>query len=126
MTRDIYDATPLQVSVNMPETVPLRPTRQDKLFLALVLAIVLFLSLSAFFLDTSVSLLLAMGGCLVVLESWHTALLFLERHEPDANQARLLIHVGALMPWLMILGLSALFMLGLFWLSDYLYYTQST
>jgi hypothetical protein len=29
------------------------------------------------------------------------------------------------MPWLMILGLSALFMLGLFWLSDYLYYTQS-
>jgi len=126
MTRDIYDATPLQVSVNMPETVPLRPTRQDKLFLALVLAIVLFLSLSAFFVDTSVSLFIAFGGCLVVLESWHTALLFLERNEPDANQPRLLIHIGALMPWLLILGSSALVMLGLFWLSDYLYYTQST
>lgn len=122
MTRDIYDSTPLQISVNMPETAPLRPTRHDTVFLSVVLSLVLFLSLWAFFLDTSVSILIALGGCLVVLESWHTALLFLERREAESGRPRLLIHIGALLPWVMILGSAALVMLGLFWLSDYLYY----
>lgn len=120
--RDIYDATPVPVSVNLPEKQPLHLTRFDKIILAIALSVVLCLSLSAWLLDGTVSFFIAIGGGLVVLESWHTALMFLQRHEYEDRQTRLLIHLAALVPWLLVLGSAALAMLGLFWLSDYLFY----
>lgn len=120
--RDIYDAKPVPVSVNLPEKQPLHLTWSDKLFLAISLSVVLLLSTAAWFLDGTVSFFVALGGGLVVLESWHTSLMFLQRHEYEDHQTRHFIHLAALIPWLLVLGSAALAMLGLFWLSDYLFY----
>jgi hypothetical protein len=120
--RDIYDATPVPVSVNLPESQPLHLTRFDKMFLCIELGLILLLSFLSWLVDGTVGFFIGLGGGLVVLESWHTSLMFLQRHEYEDRQTRLLIHLAALVPWLMVLGSAALAMLGLFWLSDYLFY----
>lgn len=116
--RDIYDAKPAPVSTNLPESEPLHLTGADITFLTFSCFVVLALSLAAWTLDGTVSLFVAVGGGLVVFESWHTALLFLQRHEQTDRRARVAIHLAALLPWLVILGSAALAMLGLFWISD--------
>ena len=119
LMRDIYDSTPAPVSFNLPESEPLHLTGMDITFLTVGCVLVLTLSLAAWFLDGTVSLFVAVGGGLVVLESWHTALLFLQRHEQIDRRSRLVIHMASLVPWLLILGSAALAMLGLFWISDH-------
>ena len=78
--RDIYDSSPAPVSVNLPATEPLHLTGIDFAFLAVSSLTVLVLSLGGWLLDGTVSLFIALGGGLVVFESWHTALMFLQRH----------------------------------------------
>ena len=63
-------------------------------------------------------MLTALGGSLVVLESWFTALGFLHRFKPLGLRARWTIFIAALVPWLIGLGIAATLMLVLFWLSD--------
>ena len=116
--RDIYDATPAPVSLNLPESEPLHLTGTDITFLTFSCVVVLALCLAAWTVDGTVSLFVAVGGGLVVFESWHTALLFLQRHQQSDRRARVAIHLAALLPWLVILGSAALAMLGLFWISD--------
>ena len=66
------------------------------------------------------ALLTAVGGSLVILESWFTALGFLHRCRPLGLRARWTIFLAALVPWLIGLGIAATLMLGLFWFSDML------
>ena len=119
--RDIYDSTPAPVAVNLPAGEPLHLTTVDFAFLAVSSITVLVLSLGGWLLDGTVSLFIALGGALVVFESWHTALTFLQRHKKEDRQTRILIRRAALIPWLVVLGSAALAMMGLFWLSDHWY-----
>ena len=66
------------------------------------------------------ALLTAVGGSLVIFESWFTALGFLHRCRPLGLRARWTIFLAALVPWLIGLGIAAALMLGLFWFSDVL------
>jgi hypothetical protein len=116
--RDIYDSTPTTVSVNLPASEPLHLTGTDFAFLLVSSLTVLILSLGGWLLDGTVSLFIALGGSLVVFESWHTALMFLHRHHQEDRQSRIFIHLAALIPWVVVLGSAALAMLGLFWISD--------
>jgi hypothetical protein len=117
--RDIYDSSPAPVSVNLPASEPLHLTGIDFAFLAVSSLTVLVLSLGGWLLDGTVSLFIALGGSLVVFESWHTALMFLQRHQQEDRQSRIFIHMAALIPWVVVLGSAALAMMGLFWISDH-------
>jgi hypothetical protein len=114
---DIYDPPPAPVPWN-PKTQPLVFTAGDLVCLvtlcsALCVAAVLFWSS-----EPAMALLTAVGGSLVILESWFTALGFLHRCKPLGLRARWTIFLAALVPWLIGLGIAAALMLSLFWISD--------
>lgn len=117
--RDIYDSSPAPLAVNLPVNEPLHLTGVDFAFLIVLSATVLVLSLGGWLLDGTVSLFIALGGALVIFESWHTALMFLQRHQVEDRQTRVFIHLVALVPWIVVLGSAALAMMGLFWISDH-------
>jgi hypothetical protein len=75
-------------------------------------------SLVAWPTEPTVALMTALGGSLVILESWFTALGFLHRFKPLGTRARWTIFLAALIPWLIGLGIAAALMLSLFWVSD--------
>ena len=66
------------------------------------------------------ALLTGLGGLLVILESWFTALGYLHRRHELSVRARWTVFFAALVPWLVGLGIAAALMRGLFLVSDLL------
>jgi hypothetical protein len=116
---DIYDPPPAPIPWAPPEPEPLVWTAGDLTVLASFSVLVLAASALAWRIDPTLALLTLMGGAMVIVESWFTALGFLHRRPLDGLAARWKIFLAALVPWLLGLGLAAALMLGLFRLSDW-------
>ncbi len=118
---DIYDPPPAPIPWAPPEVEPLVWTAGDLTALASLGGLVLVASALAWHIEPALALLTLMGGAMVILESWFTALGFLHRHRRpvDGLGARWKIFLAALIPWLLGLGFAAALMLGLFRLSDW-------
>ena len=115
---DIYDPPPAPVPWNPPKPEPLVYTTGDLVCLVLLFALLLAISVLCWGGEATMSLFTAVGGTLVILESWFTALGFLHRRRALGLRARWTVFLAALMPWLVGLGIAATLMLGLFWVSD--------
>lgn len=115
---DIYDPPPSGTSWLPPRHEPLTFTRGDLACLVALGVVVLIGSAVAFAFEALLGALVLVGGSLVVLESWYTALGFLNRRPPERSWQRVVIILAALVPWLFGLGLSAALMIGLFFLTD--------
>ena len=115
---DIYDPPPSGTSWMPPRHEPLYFTRSDLLCLVVMAGLVLIGSVLAFVYEPLLGALALIGGSLVVLESWYTALGFLSRRPTEYDWQRVVIILAALLPWLFGLGLSAALMIGLFYLTD--------
>lgn len=97
---------------------PLVFTRGDLVCLATLFSTLWLIAATVWRNEPTIAVLTALGGSLVVLESWFTALGFLHRFKPLGLRARWTIFIAALVPWLIGLGIAATLMLVLFWLSD--------
>lgn len=115
---DIYDPPPAPVAWNPPKGERLVFTWGDLLCLVLLVLMLVALSVFAWPSEPTVALITAVGGVLVIVESWFTALGFLHRFKPLGLRARWTIFLAALIPWLIGLGIAAMLMLGLFWVAD--------
>jgi hypothetical protein len=117
---DIYDPPPAPVPWNPPQAERLVFTTGD--LVCLVLLCTLLTAASALFWrsEPMVALLTALGGTLVILESWFTALGFLHRNHALSLRARWTIFLAALVPWVVGLGIAAMLIMGLFLASDWL------
>jgi hypothetical protein len=118
--RDIYDPPPAPIPWNPPKAEPLIYTRGDLACLVLLCSILCAAATAAWWSEPTVALLTALGGTLVILESWYTALGFLHRRRSLGLRARWTVFLAALVPWLLGLGIAATLMLGLFYVSDLL------
>ncbi len=116
---DIYNPRPAPVAFN-PKPEPLIFTTGDLVCLVTLFALLLGISTIAWRSEPTMAVLTALGGSLVILESWFTALGFLHRCRPLSLRARWTIFLAALIPWLIGLGIAATLMLSLFWFSDML------
>jgi hypothetical protein len=116
---DIYDPPPAPVPYN-PKPEPLIFTTGDLACLVLLCGLLFGVSAVAWKSDTTMAVMTAVGGSLVILESWVTALGFLHRCRPLGLRARWTIFLAALIPWLIGLGIAATLMMSLFWFSDML------
>ena len=116
-SHDIYDPPPAPIPWAPPEAEPLTFTAGDLAVLATFSGLVLAASALAWGVDPTMSLLILVGGALVIAESWFTALGFLHRRPVDLG-GRWKVFLAALLPWVLGLGLAAALMLGLFHLSD--------
>ncbi len=110
-----------------PAPMPFRPPRERLSFTAgdvaclAVLCVVLFAaSILCWRAEPTMAALTAVGGSLIVLESWVTALSLLQRRHPLGLRARWTVFVAALVPWLFGLAAAAMLMIGLFYLSDWM------
>jgi hypothetical protein len=117
--RDIYDPPPAPVAWNPPKADPLVWKGGDVAFLATFILLLAFVTGVAWAIEPTVAILVTLGGTLVILESWFTALGFLHRHRLGSLRARWVIFLAALIPWLVGLGVAATLMLGLFLASDW-------
>jgi hypothetical protein len=114
---DIYDPPPAPVRLN-PKAEPLVFTAGDLVCLFTLCSLLCVAALYAWPADPGMAVMTALGGSLVILESWFTALGFLHRATPLGLRARWTIFLAALLPWIIGLGIAASLMLGLFYLSD--------
>jgi hypothetical protein len=117
---DIYDPPPAPVPYAPPKPEPLVFTRGDLVCLVTLCSALCLVAGVAWWNEPTVAFFTALGGALVILESWFTALGFLHRFKPLGLQARWTIFIAALVPWLIGLGIAATLMLSLFWVSDQL------
>jgi hypothetical protein len=117
---DIYDPPPAPLAWNPPKPERLVFTRGDVACLVLLCGALFVAAIVAWRTEPAVALVTAMGGSLVILESWFTALGFLHRRRSLGLRARWTIFLAALIPWLVGLGIAAMFMLSLFLVSDWL------
>jgi hypothetical protein len=117
--KDIYDPPPAPVPF-APKAEPLVFTTGDLVCLVVLFTTLWLIAGVAWWNEPTIAVLTALGGSLVILESWFTALGFLHRFKPLGLRARWTIFVAALVPWLIGLGIAATLMLALFWLSDVL------
>lgn len=115
---DIYDPPPAPVPWNPPKPERLKFTKGDLAFLGGLFVALGLVALIAWPTDPALVLLTTLGGSLVLIESWFTALGFLHRFKPLGLRARWTIFLAALVPWVVGLGVAALLMLTLFWVSD--------
>jgi hypothetical protein len=115
---DIYDPPPAPVAWNPPPSEPLRLTRGDVVCLAAFVMLLVFTASVASAIEPALAVLIALGGSLVILESWYTALGFLHRRPSVSLTGRWMIFLAALVPWLIGLGIAATLMMGLFLISD--------
>ena len=116
-THDIYDPPPAPIPWAPPEAEPLHWTAGDVTVLATLAVLILAAAVLAWRVEPTVAALILLGGALVLVESWFTALGFLHRRPLDLG-GRWKIFLAALVPWVLGLGLAAAMMLGLFYLSD--------
>jgi hypothetical protein len=117
---DIYDPPPAPVPWNPPPSPPMRLTRGDMACLAALVVLLAFASGIASTIEPTLAILITVGGSLVILESWYTALGFLHRQPAGSLTRRWTIFLAALVPWVAGLGIAAALMAGLFLLSDML------
>ncbi len=118
-THDIYDPPPAPVSWVHPAPEPIACTRSDLACLILFYVGLFTASVTiAWTFDLTLGTLLMVGGALVILESWFTALSFLQRKPEERPLRRCFIMLAALVPWAVGLGVAALVMVGLFVVSD--------
>jgi hypothetical protein len=117
---DIYDPPPAPLAWNPPQPERLYYTTGDLVCLLLLFAVLFAGSLLAWSNEPTVALFTALGGALVILESWFTALGFLHRRRSLSLRARWTIFLAALVPWLIGLGIAAMLIMGLFLVSDWL------
>jgi hypothetical protein len=115
---DIYNPPPAPLAWNPPKPERLRFTFGDLVCLVLLFSLLLVLSAVAWTNEPTLALMTALGGSLVILESWFTALGFLHRFKPLGLKARWMIFFAALVPWLIGLGIAAALILSLFFVSD--------
>jgi hypothetical protein len=116
---DIYDPPPAPVAWNPPKPEPLVYTGGDLACLVTLFTVWMTASVLFWRGDVVMSLATTLGGSLVILESWLTALGFLHRRRSLGLRARWTVFVAALVPWLVGLGIAATLMLGLFLVSDW-------
>jgi hypothetical protein len=119
-THDIYDPPPAPVAFEPPRAEPLTYTWGDLACLVTLFTLLGAAAAAAWWSEPTMALLTALGGSLVVLESWFTALEFLHRAGPLSLRARWTVFLAALLPWLVGLGIAASLILGLFWITDLL------
>ena len=117
---DIYDPPPAPLPWNPPKPERLIYTTGDVVCLAILCAILFASATLLWRADPSVAVFTALGGTLVILESWLTALGFLHRRKSLGLRARWTVFIAALLPWPAGLGIAAALMLGLFLISDWL------
>ena len=120
LMQDIYDPPPAPVPWNPPPRPPLVWTRADVACLATFGVLLAFSAGLAWSIEPTVSVVMAVGGTLVILESWFTALGFLHRRPAATVRGRWKIFLAALVPWLVGLGVAAMLMMGLFLISDWM------
>ena len=118
--RDIYDPPPAPEPYSPPEAEPLVFTKGDVACLVLLCTSLCGAAVIGWWSDPTVALMTSVGGSLVILESWFTALGFLQRRRSLGLRARWTVFFAALVPWLIGLGVAATLMLGLFFASDFL------
>ncbi len=119
---DIYNPRPAPVSVGPPAADPVHWNVGD-LGALIVLGLPLYLAVGwAWSVDHTLGLWVSCAGVFMILESWFSALTFLQRHRENSLTLgrRWLVFFSALAPWLLTLGLGVVLMLGLFSLSDWL------
>ncbi len=116
---DIYDPPPAPIPYCPPKAEPLLFTRGDVACLVLLCTILCAAAALAWWSDPTVALMTSVGGSLVILESWFTALGFLQKRHSLGLRARWTVFFAALVPWLVGLGVAATLMLGLFFASDF-------
>jgi hypothetical protein len=117
---DIYDPPPAPVPLAPPPPAPLRWTSSDLGILVGLIALVLALAVWAWTIEPMLAGLALIGGTVVIVESWSTALTFLDRRPWMGVNGRWKIFAAALVPWLVGLGLAAALMLGLFRIADWI------
>jgi hypothetical protein len=117
---DIYDPPPAPVPWNPPQPERLVFTTGDLMCLIFLCALLLAGAVLAWGSDPSVALMTMLGGTLVILESWFTALGFLHRRHAVSLRARWTVFLAALIPWIVGLGVAAMLIMGLFLVSDWL------
>ena len=117
---DIYDPPPAAVPYNPPEAPGPAWRVGDLVCLALFCLLTGAVSAWAWQVEPSMAVLTMLGGTLVVLESWFTALGFLQRSPAQSIRERWTIFVAALVPWMAGLGGAAALMYGLFFVSDWI------
>ena len=117
---DIYDPPPAPVPWNPPQAERLVFKTGDVVCLALLCAVLFAGSMLAWSSEPTVALFTALGGTLVILESWFTALGFLHRRQSLGLRARWTVFLATLVPWLVGLGIAATLIMGLFLVSDWL------
>ncbi len=121
IAHDIYNPPPAPTPWVPPAPEPLHWTAGDVSVLVAFSALVLAGSIWAGRFEPTLAPIIITGGTLVIIESWFTALGFLHRHrQPESSgfRDRWKIFLGALLPWVVGLGLAAGLMLALFSLSD--------
>jgi hypothetical protein len=116
---DRYDPPPAPLAWDEPKPEPLILTRGDVACLATFGTVLAFATGMAWSIEPTLALLATVGGTLVILESWFTALDFLHRRPSNSPSGRLAIFLAALVPWVVGLGIAATLMSCLFLISDW-------
>ncbi|MHC5540034.1 hypothetical protein ACYOEI_17585 [Singulisphaera rosea] len=117
---DIYNPPPAPVPWNPPQAEKLAFTKGDIVCLVTLCVSLFAASSLVWSAQPMVAVITTLGGTLVILESWFTALGFLHRRRSLGLRARWTIFLAALIPWLVGLGVAATLMLALFLISDWM------
>jgi hypothetical protein len=115
----IYDPPPAPEAWEPPKPEPRVYTAGDLAWLVALCALLFAAAAVAGTVEPTLTLLVMIGGALVILESWFTALGFLHRRPSALFKHRWIIFLAALIPWLIGLGVAATLMMGLFLISDW-------
>jgi hypothetical protein len=117
---DIYNPPPAPVPLAPPPPEPLHWRPGDLGILAGLIAMVVGLAAWAWTVAPELSVLALIGGTVVIVESWSTALGFLHRRPWMGENGRWKIFAAALVPWLVGLALATGLMMGVFRLVDWI------
>jgi len=118
--RDIYDPPPARMTLESPENQPLLYTGRDLCWLGVLVGLSVLAAAWSWTFEPLVWPTVLIGGLFVALESWFSALTFLQRH-PDAQAGgHWRIFLAAVAPWALGLGLATALMVGLFAATDWI------
>lgn len=116
---DIYDPPPAPIAFVPPRPDRVRWQVGDLICLVALSAPLFAATAWAWSVESALAPLVLVGGLFVLVESWFSALTFLQRHPKTKLGGRGMIFLAALVPWLICLGFAAALMLGLFLASDW-------